>query len=68
MEKYAFGYHFMKALKFNKKILMTSALSKRSEILIILVAFAAQNLIVLVRDLAIFLLKCNEQYSSIPKK
>ena len=46
---------------------MTSALSKRSEILIILVAFAAQNSDCLVRNLAIFRLKYNEQYSSIPK-
>ena len=46
---------------------MTSALSKRSEILIILVAFAAQNSDCLVRNLAIFRLKCDEQYSSIPK-
>ena len=64
--KHTLGYLFMKALKFNKK-LMTSAFLKRSEVLTILVAFAAQNLIVSFRDLAIFRLKCNEQHSSIPK-
>ena len=46
---------------------MTSALSKRSEILIILVAFVAHNFNCLVRDLAIFQLKCNEQYPAFQK-
>ena len=44
-KKHTFGYLFMKALKFNKKIDDVSTL-ERSKILIILVAFAAQNLIV----------------------
>ena len=48
---------------------MMSAFMKRSEILTVLVAFAAQNLTVSFgfRDLAIYRLKSNEQHSSIPK-
>ena len=37
---------FMKALKFNKIIVLTSAFLKTFKILMILVAFAAQNLTV----------------------
>ena len=46
---------------------MTSAFSKRSDILMILVAFLSPEFGSFVRDLAIFRLKCNEQHSNIPK-
>ena len=46
---------------------MTSALSKRSEIFYYFSGFCSPESDCLVRDLAIFRLKRNEQYSSIPK-
>ena len=66
MEKHTFGYLFMKTLKFNKKIDDVSTFEKIRNV-DYFSGFCSPEFNCLVRDLAIFRLKCNEQYSSIPK-
>ena len=66
MEKHTFGYLFMKALKFNKNFDDVSTFEKIRNF-DHFSGFCSPEFDCLVRDLAIFRFKCNEQYSSIPK-
>ena len=66
MEKHTFGYLLMKALKFNKKFDDVSTFEKIRNF-DYFSGFFSPEFDCLVRDLAIFRLKYNEQYSSIPK-
>ena len=66
MEKHTFGYLFMKALKFDKNFDDVSTFEKIRNF-DYFGGFCSQEFDCLVRDLAIFRLKCNKQYSSIPK-
>ena len=66
VEKHTFGYLFMKALKFKKNFDDVSTFEK-IRYFDYFSGFCSPEFHCLVRDLAIFQLKCNEQYSSIPK-
>ena len=57
----------MKALKFNKKKFADVSISEKMQNFDDFSGFAAQYFDSFLRDLAIFLLKCNEQHSSLPK-
>ena len=65
-EKHTFGYLLMKTLKFNKKFDDVSTFEKIRNF-DYFSDFCSPEFDCLVRDLAIFRLKCNEKYSSIPK-
>ena len=64
--KHTFGYLFMKTLKFNKIFYDVSTFEKIRNF-DYFSGFCSPEFDCLVRDLAIFRLKCDEQYSTIPK-
>ena len=66
VEKHTFGYLFMKTLNLTKKFDDVSTFEKIRNF-DYFSGFCSPEFDCLVRDLAIFRLKCNKQYSSIAK-